>query len=194
MKKFQRTFAVLGLLMVGLMLVVAGCNRNEEGAAAGTTSGSTTVGNVIDDGVITAKVKSAFLGDENIKSLDIKVETRKGEVQLSGFIGNQNQIERAITITRGVEGVKSIDNKMMLKEGSATVGNAVDDSIITTRVRSALLGDASVKSTDITVVTRKGQVQLSGFVDNQVQIDRVTEIARRVEGVQTVISEMSIKK
>ena len=64
------------------------------------------MGTDIDDSTITTKVKSALLADADVKSFDIKVETRKGEVQLSGFVDNQAQIDRAIAVAKGVEGVK----------------------------------------------------------------------------------------
>jgi hyperosmotically inducible protein len=144
--------------------------------------------------VVTARVKSALLADPNVKSFGFKVETRKGEVQLSGFVDSQTQIDRAIAVTRGVAGVKNIENKVSLKGAAATVGNKVDDGIVTTKVKAALLADANVKSFDIAVVTRKGEVQLSGFVDNQSQIDRAIEVASGIEGVRSVSNEMSIKK
>jgi hyperosmotically inducible protein len=114
-------------------------------------------------------------------------------VQLSGFVGNQIQIDHATAVARGVAGVKTIDNKMSLQGAATTVGNKVDDSIVTTRVKSALLADANIKSFDIAVVTRKGEVQLSGFVDNRGQIDRAVEVASGVEGVRKVGNEMSVK-
>ena len=159
-----------------------------------TTPVTTSVGTEIDDGIVTAKVKSALLADPDIKSFDLKVETRKGEVMLSGFVGNQAQVDRAILVARGVEGVKAVANKMDLKQGAATVGNTVDDGIITAKVKSALLVDPSIKSFDIAVVTRKSEAQLSGFVDNQTQIDHATALARAVDGVKSVASEMSVKK
>ncbi|MCE9639519.1 MAG: BON domain-containing protein, partial [Betaproteobacteria bacterium] len=122
------------------------------------------------------------------------VETRKGEVQLSGFVDSQEQVDHAIAVTRAVEGVKGIDNKVSLKGAATTVGNQVDDGIVTAKVKAALLADASVKSLDIAVVTRKGEVQLSGFVDNQGQIDHAIEVVRGIAGVRTVGNEMSIKK
>lgn len=87
-----------------------------------------------------------------------------------------------------------MDNKITLKQGVATMGNKLDDSVITTKVKTALLADASIKSLDIMVVTRKGEVQLSGFVNNQGQIDRASEVAKGIEGVSKVSSDMSIKK
>lgn len=82
----------------------------------GLKGSATTVGNKIDDGIITTKVKAALLGDASVKSLAIGVVTRKGEVQLSGFVNNQNQIDRAIEVTRSIEGVSSVDNAMSIKK------------------------------------------------------------------------------
>jgi hyperosmotically inducible periplasmic protein len=186
---------VLGMtLIAGTTLFVTGCNRPEAAPAKAEAPASTTVGTEIDDTVITTKVKSALLADEFVKGFDIKVETRKGMVQLSGFVDNKAQVDRAIEVVRAVEGVKGTENGMTLKDGTTTVGNKVDDSIVTTRVKSALLSDPSVKSADVAVVTSKGEVQLSGFVDSQAQIERVIDVTRTVEGVQGIANEMSIKK
>ena len=184
---------VLSTTLAGMMtLFVAGCNKPQE--TAGVPPPTTTVGTEIDDSVVTASVKSALLSDADIKSFDFKVETRKGEVQLSGFVDNQAQVDRAIALTRGVAGVKSVQDKLNLKGSATTVGNKIDDGIISGKVKAALLDDANIKSFDIAVVTRKGEVQLSGFVDNQVQIDRAIQVAGGVEGVTGVSNQMSIKK
>ena len=161
---------------------------------AATPPAGTTVGMQIDDSVVTARVKSALLADPDVRSFEIKVGTRKGQVQLSGFVDTQARIDYALALTRKVEGVLDVDNGMSLKEGKASVGNTVDDGIVTAKIKSALLADPGVKSIDIAVVTRKGIVQLSGYVDNQAQVDRAIDIARGVEGVQSIGNEMSIKK
>ena len=191
--RVDRKLFVLGVTLAGAMSVLAaGCGDRQEQPSP--PPASTTVGTEIDDTVVTTKVKSALLADPDIKSFDLKVETRKGAVQLSGFVDNQAQVDRALTATRAVAGVKSVENNIALKGGSTTVGNAVDDGIITTKVKSALLADPNVKSLDIAVVTRKGEVQLSGFVNSQDQIDQALDIARKVDGVASVSNEMSIKK
>ncbi|KIO48872.1 BON domain-containing protein [Nitrosospira sp. NpAV] len=189
------------LLVVAITLVsalsIAGCGKSGEKAAAPAgpePAAKTTVGTEIDDGTITTKVKAALLADEGVKGLDIKVETRKGEVQLSGFVDNQTQIDRAIAVAKGVQGVKNVDNKMDLKTSATTIGDKIDDAVITTKVKAALLTDEGIKSLDIAAVTRDGEVQLSGFVNNQTQIDQATTIARGVEGVKNVINELEIKK
>ena len=188
----NRRFLVLGVtLAAATSFLTAGCGNRDESTPA---AAKTTVGTQIDDTVVTTKVKSALLADPEVKSFDLKVETRKGEVQLSGFVENQAQIDRAIATTRAVEGVTGVENAITLKTGNATVGNKVDDGITTAKVKTALLQDPAVKSFDIAVATRKGEVQLSGFVDNQTQIDQAMTIAVKVEGVTRVENQLSIKK
>jgi hyperosmotically inducible periplasmic protein len=181
------------VIACALSCLMAGCNNSQQ-AAAPPPAAKTSVGTQIDDTVVTAKVKSALLADADIKSFDFKVETRKGAVQLSGFVDNQAQVDRAMAATRAVEGVQSVENGITLKDGKATVGNAVDDGVITTKVKSALLADPSVKSFDIAIATRKGEVQLSGFIDSQAQMDQAVAIARGVEGVTGIANQMSLKK
>jgi hyperosmotically inducible protein len=192
MKSSTRSL-VLNSSLAGLLVIfAAGCNKPAD--TSGTAPPTTTVGMEIDDSVLTASVKSALLADPDVKSVDFKVETRKGEVLLSGFVDSQAQIDRANAVAKGVSGVKNVLNNATIKQSTITVGNTVDDGVVTSRVKTALLGDESTKSRDIAIVTRKGEVQLSGFVDNQQQIDRAIEITRGIEGVSGVNNEMSIKK
>lgn len=182
------TAALAGLLVASL----AGCGKTDNNVAKAVPA--TTVGTDIDDSVVTSSVKAALLADRDVKSFDLKVETRKGEVLLSGFVDNQAQMDRATAVTHTVSGVKSIQNNLILKGAPTTVGNKVDDGIITGKVKAALLSDPNIKSFDIAVVTRKDEVLLSGYVDNRVQMDRAVEIARGIEGVRLVSNEMSLKK
>lgn len=90
-------------------------------ATAGGTSGSSessgsSMGSVIDDSAITVKVKAALLADADIKGTDINVETRQGEVQLNGFVNNQQQVDKAVKVASAVDGVKKVDNKLTVKK------------------------------------------------------------------------------
>lgn len=184
----------LCMAVAAMVFLVSGCNRQDPVPPSAGATPKTSVGNEIDDTVVTTKVKSALLSDQNVKGLGIKVETRKGTVQLSGFADNQEQVDRAVAVAKAVEGVNGVENALKLKEGKSTVGNKVDDSLVTAKVKSVLISDPGVKSFDIAVATSKGEVQLSGFVDNQMQIDHAVSLARGVEGVQGVDNKMSIKK
>lgn len=191
----KNTFMTLIIVLVGGLFITACDSYQQESRSEGAnTSENTSLGTDIDDGVITTKVKAALLKDIGLESLDIKVETRKGTVQLSGFTENTNQIDRAIAIAQEIDGVRNVDNKMDIKTTDTSVGVKIDDSVITTKVKAALLSDPTIKGSDISVVTRDAEVQLSGFVENQAQIDRAIELAGKVDGVKNVTDEMSIKQ
>ena len=181
-------------LVGGANLLTAGCGRQDAPAAVVMAPATTSVKTDIDDSVLSTRIKAALYNDTETKAFDIKVESRKGVVQLSGYVDNRSQADRALAIARGTDGAISVDDNMTLKVGKETVGNQLDDTVLTARVRAALLADASIKSFDIGVATRKGEVQLSGFVDNQTQIDRALSVARGVQDVSSVINQVAIKK
>jgi hyperosmotically inducible protein len=194
MKTFSNLIRPGVIALSGAALILASGCDSRHSAATQPAAAPASVGTGIDDGIVTAKVKSALLADPAVRSFDLKVETRSGEVMLSGFVQDSSQVERALSVARGVEGVKAVTDGMTLKDGPATIGNTVDDGIITAKIKSVLLADPNIKSFDIAVVTQKGRTQLSGFVNNQTQIDHATALARSVQGVTEVASEMSIKQ
>jgi hyperosmotically inducible protein len=77
---------------------------------------SPTVGEKVDDAVVTTKVKAALLADPVVKSGDIGVVTREGEVQLSGFVDTQEQIDRATEVAKSAQGVKMVRNELSIKK------------------------------------------------------------------------------
>ena len=83
--------------------------------ACASTSKQEGAGEYIDDSVITTKVKSQIAADDFLKSFQISVETYKGIVQLSGFVGTQLAVNKAGEIARGVQGVKSVKNDLIVK-------------------------------------------------------------------------------
>ncbi|MBK8570604.1 MAG: BON domain-containing protein [Nitrosomonadales bacterium] len=80
-----------------------------------STTKSEATGEYLDDSVITTKVKAAVFKEPTLKSTEINVETYKGNVQLSGFVSSQSEINRAEEVARDVKGVKSIINDMRVK-------------------------------------------------------------------------------
>ena len=87
------------------------------GLAGGCSSTPTrdSTGEYVDDAAITAKVKAALIGDSAVKSFEIKVETFKGTVQLSGFVDTAGQRSAAARDAAGVAGVKDVQNNISVK-------------------------------------------------------------------------------
>ena len=104
MKRGNMLVGCIMLLMLIASLVACASTSKQEGA-----------GEYVDDSVITTKVKSLIAADDFLRSFQISVETYKGIVQLSGFVGSQAAVSKAGEITRGVQGVKSVKNDLIVK-------------------------------------------------------------------------------
>ncbi|EJD6506171.1 MULTISPECIES: BON domain-containing protein [Providencia] len=104
MKAFKAISSILVVIFMGITLTACAPSSKSEGT-----------GGYIDDTVITTKVKSALLAEKNLKSTQISVETFKGQVQLSGFVSSQADVNKAIETTRKVAGVQSVINSMKIR-------------------------------------------------------------------------------
>ncbi len=83
--------------------------------ACASTPTRESTGEYVDDSIITTKVKSKLAADDFLKSFEISVETYKGTVQLSGFVGSQEAVDKADKIARSVKGVTSVKNDLIVK-------------------------------------------------------------------------------
>jgi hyperosmotically inducible protein len=75
----------------------------------------TKAGEVVEDGFITTKVKTALLTDPDVRGLHIDVGTRNGVVTLTGSVDKAAGLDRAARIARDTSGVKSVDNQLVVK-------------------------------------------------------------------------------
>ena len=113
MKKRNRA---LGVFILGLLVTYAyGCAppRQEPGGAQATAA------RVIDDTVITSRVRGELLGEQALSSFRINVETFRGEVLLSGFVDSQEQAQRAVEVAKQAEGVERVINAIVVRDGAA---------------------------------------------------------------------------
>ena len=99
-QRFVSTFAAF------MVFLLVGC------ASTSTREGT---GEYIDDTVITSKIKAAFAADPTVKATEVKVETFKGTVQLSGFVDDATARARAVEVAKNVEGVKNVKNDLALR-------------------------------------------------------------------------------
>jgi len=173
-----------------LLFAIAACNKQQNPDQPDTTS---SVGTEMDDSVISARVREALLASDDVKSFAIKVKTDHGQVVLSGFVNNQNQIDLSMKIAKETKGVKDVSNELSIKDNTTSKNDKMGDDWVTSAVKTALLNDSVLKSFDISVVTRHGEVMLSGFVDNQAQSQHAIDVAQGVEGVNSVQNHTTVK-
>ena len=85
------------------------------GATAGAADNH-TAGEVIDDTLITTKVKAALVADPMTKAHQISVDTYKGSVKLSGFVDSVDAERRAMELAQGVDGAIKVDDALEVRQ------------------------------------------------------------------------------
>jgi len=180
----KRRFPRLIAMMAALALL----------GACSSTRTQQSAGEVIDDSVLTAKVKAGLIDDPITKAGQINVETYRGVVELGGFVDNAQQKDQATKVARSVTGVKEVHNDLRVSTPQATTGEAIDDGMVTASVKAKLIEDTTTKAYQINVETQKGVVQLTGFVESTAAKTRAGELARSVDGVAEVRNDLEIRQ
>lgn len=76
---------------------------------------------------------------------------------------------------------------------ASRAGKAVSDAVITTKIKADLFKEPELSAMAINVDTDKGVVMLSGFVDSKADADKAVRLAKSVEGVTQVKSNIKVK-
>jgi len=66
------------------------------------------------DSWITSKVKSKYLAEHGLRSLNVSVSTDQGVVYLNGSVKNHLQQQTAITLAQNTKGVKRVDAENLM--------------------------------------------------------------------------------
>ena len=75
-----------------------------------------STGEYIDDKSLNSRVRSALSDNPEYKFDDVKVDSFRGTVQLSGFVNTGEQKRKATQIVELVQGAKDVENKITVKE------------------------------------------------------------------------------
>lgn len=72
-------------------------------------------------------------------------------------------------------------------------GTFVDDSYLTSAIKTKLLAAPGINSFDIHVITKDQVVTLSGTVPTDALRDQAVAVAKTVDGVKDVVSDIEVK-
>src|SRR5687767_8901822 len=105
MKMSRSVSGIAGLASAIAMLALVGCasSRYER-----------STGEYFDDKMLGNRVKHALNAQPVYKYPDVKVNTFRGVVQLSGFVASEQQREAASEIAERVRGVGEIENDIVV--------------------------------------------------------------------------------
>jgi osmotically-inducible protein OsmY len=142
------------------------------------------------------KVKTALLFHRNVSATGTTVYVKNGIVTLQGEASSLAEKELTTEYAKDVDNVKEVKNNMTIAKTPAkpveTIGEKIDDASITAQVKSALLSHHSTSALHTTVSTTDGVVTLSGIAKNDAEKSLVTKLVTDINGVTSVINNMTI--
>ncbi|MCC5886856.1 MAG: BON domain-containing protein [Gammaproteobacteria bacterium] len=100
------------MVLLALLILGTGCQPLTSGAYA--EQEERTLGEVTDDFNITSAVRARLLRDDEIRSRDISVETRRGVVTLFGHVATEQMERRALELARGLPNVVDVQSRLVV--------------------------------------------------------------------------------
>jgi hyperosmotically inducible protein len=145
---------------------------------------------------ISLKVKTALLFHRNVSASQTDVDVKDGIVTLKGEASSQAQKELTTEYARDIDNVKEVKNEMTIAKTPAkpteTIGEKIDDASITAQVKMSLMSHRSTSALKTKVATTDGVVTVSGIAKNAAEKSLVTKLVTDINGVTSVINNMSI--
>lgn len=206
----MKTWILSGILVLSLALgFMAGCNENN--SRAEQKDNPSQIGAAKDarsDTAITAELKGKITESDLLDNTNISVDTDHNVVTLSGEVATAEQKAHAEELAKNTTGVLSVNNKLAInpesskgitgkaeektKEGYNETKGTLSNARITSEVKLKFAADDTVKALNIDVDTDNGVVTLNGSVNSKAELQKAIQLAKSVDGVHHVKSNLTI--
>ena len=148
------------------------------------------------DAWLSTKVRTTLLFHRHVSATGTDVFVKDGVVSLRGETSSLAQKELTAEYAKDIEGVKEVKNEMTIAKIPAkpeeSMSDKMDDASITAQVKSSLMSHRSTSALKTKVETTDGVVTLSGIARNEAEKSLVTKLVNDINGVTSVINNMTI--
>jgi hyperosmotically inducible periplasmic protein len=157
------------------------------------------------DAKLKDRIEHRLETNKNLRKYDIKVKVDAGKATLTGDVATAAQKTEAGTVAK-VTGVSSVTNSITVnadvdrtlaersKSGLNKLGEKITDAWITTKVKWVITGEDALEGSNINVDTANNVVTLKGTVKTQAGKARAVALAKDVDGVKSVVDQLTIAK
>jgi hyperosmotically inducible protein len=149
------------------------------------------------DAWICTKVKTTLLFHRHVSATGTSVYVKDGIVTLQGEASSLAQRELTTEYVKDIDHVKGVKNHMTIAGTPAapdsTMGEKIDDASITAEVKSSLLTHRSTSAIRTKIETTDGVVTVSGIAKNSAEKSLVTKLISDINGVTSVVNNMTIE-
>jgi hyperosmotically inducible protein len=146
------------------------------------------------DPATTRKVKTALGLSKRLAGFDIGVSTSDGVVTLTGQVPSEDIKSLAGEIARDTAGVKDVKNEITVNPAAQPSSESahIEDLEIRVAILEALAHSRELGGKNIDVKVDNRVVTLSGSVETPAQRNGAEQIARAVDGVSSVINNLTV--
>ena len=190
--KFAQKLTIVALLGFSLTGCAAGAIFAGVEAAK-TIAQERSAGSRVDDNGIALRVNDAFI-QKNVDDLYAGVATTilEGRVMLTGTVADPQLRTDAEDMVWQIPGVKEVINEVQVTDTNSFQDYS-NDVWVANNVRGKLLFTKGIASSNYFVETVNGKVYMMGIAKDENELRNAIEVARRVSGVQEVISHVIMK-
>ncbi len=157
---------------------VAGQERGPEGVAS--------------DFAITTNIRQSLSKTDRKLDAAVTVTVYDGRVLLTGQVPTPEMKVTAAQLARQQPNVRAVYDEIEVTRNDTFFDDA-KDSWIGTQVRSDIVLDPDIRGVNYMIETENGSVYLIGMARTPQELQRVTDIARRVRGVKRVVSYVEMR-
>jgi osmotically-inducible protein OsmY len=151
-----------------------------------------------EDAATTSRVRTALLLSKHVSAFDIKVDTNRGEVTLTGQVPSEETKAVAEAIAQDTSGAKQVHNELTVNPGAARdpeterLAARIADLEIKTIINDGLLKSTELRDQRIEAQVNKCVVALNGTVETPSQKHAAEQIAWQAPGVQGVTNNLAV--
>ena len=190
-----RPYLIFFVLVLLGTLPLSGCGSLIIGAAA--TGGvaaveERSIGNVVDDLTIRAELNQLFFKDNFDLLQSVSFSVIEGRVLLKGSVKTQEDRIRGLELAWQASGVREVINEIQVTDQGGIV-NYARDTWISTQLKAEILFDMDILSINYNVETINGIIYVVGIAQDQAELDKMVDLARRIENVKQVVSHVVMK-
>lgn len=166
-----------------LVLVLAGCNAQQQSSASSTAN----------DAYLVTAVGTKIATVDVDAVTRVHISANHGVVTLSGQAHSAQERLRYENAAKSVNGVTGVRNELTVNPQAEGLRGQASDAALTARISTAIAGQAGVNAFHVQPAVHQGNVTLRGTANSESVHQTILQTVRNVPGVKSVVDQITVK-
>ncbi len=191
------TGIIVSLLII--LVVAAGVSYTVNARGGGSVKAAwNSIKESSEDAGTTTKVKTALALSKHLSAFDINVNTKQGQVTLTGQVPSEEIKTMAGVVAQDTSGVKQLNNNLGIDPSvrpnpeASRLGERVADLELKAIVQGAMGKSPELRDKHLEAAVKERTVTLNGTVETSAQKNLAQKIAEGIMDVHGVINNITV--